>query len=60
MREYYEYNQTLKEIEIINNEIQKYEVENSKSGEWMSNKKKKSAKIINFINKSKENNKIQT
>tara|TARA_B100001063_G_scaffold160270_1_gene149641 strand:- start:390 stop:776 length:387 start_codon:yes stop_codon:yes gene_type:complete len=26
----------------------------------MSNKKKKSAKIINFINKSKENNKIQT
>jgi hypothetical protein len=33
MREYYEYNQTLKEIEIINNEIQKYEVENSKSGE---------------------------
>jgi hypothetical protein len=33
MREYYEYNQTLKEIEIINNEIQKYEVENSKLGE---------------------------
>jgi hypothetical protein len=33
MREYYEYNQTLKEIEIINNEIKKYEVENSKSGE---------------------------
>ena len=33
VKEYYEYNQTLKEIEIINNEIQKYEVENSKSGE---------------------------
>lgn len=33
VKEYYEYNQTLKEIEIINSEIEKYEVEKSKTGE---------------------------
>ena len=33
IKEYYEYNQTLKEIEIINSEIEKYELEKSKTGE---------------------------
>ena len=33
VKEYYEYNQTLKEIEIINSEIEKYELEKSKTGE---------------------------
>ena len=33
VKEYYEYNQTLKEIEIINSEIKKYELEKSKTGE---------------------------